>query len=82
MNISICDTAMRPNDMGVSATEWRELVRAAVSGGHADHDATMWFVAAALMQAEGRATPARRMLERAQGAGFDGAIVARMKAAL
>lgn len=82
MNISLCDTAMRARDMGLEASAWRALVRQSVSKGHADDEAEMWFLAATLMQAEGRAEPARRMLERAEAAGFDGGIVSRMKAAL
>ncbi len=82
MDISLCGSAMHAEEMGLKAPRWRELVRAAVSEGHASDDAEMWFVAATLMQAEGRTEPALRMLERAEAGGFDRGIVAKMRSSL
>lgn len=82
MNITLCDDAMKATEHGLTATRWRSLVQASVREGHSGGSAECWFLAATLMQAEGRDEPARKMINRAESAGLDGVLCGRMRAAL
>lgn len=59
-----------------STYELRRLLVRAVRHAQATTDADAWLLVAVLMQAEGRAPVARRMIDRAAGLGLDPAVVA------
>jgi hypothetical protein len=62
--------------------ELRDLVVRVVEYGHRTNTASAWLTAAVLMQGEGRAEPALRMIERADTLGLDTEVSKAMHAAL
>lgn len=82
LDAGLCTSPMNAKSYGLSATRWRRLILDTVSTGHKSNRPDLWFLAATLMQAEGRPGPAKRMMDRAIDSGIEGDLGRRMQAAL
>lgn len=77
---SLADVSLAQVLDGWSASRLRAMVAKSVSHANRTESASGWMVVALLMEAEGRAPLAERMLERATSAGLDRALATRIAA--
>lgn len=68
--------------VGLSDSRWRELVLSAVRHANRRGSPASWLAVGVLMQAEGRADVALRMIDRARGLGLDDQIATPLAAVL